>query len=224
MANPSTVAAQQRLELWRMKLEVAGMAQEGMFDRGFVHRKIFGLNDKQIAAIKDGKRIDKLEDAILAGIEAPQTDVPSPDDGGGTSPPPDDQAAPPEAGAEELPNTLGGPGGEPGSAQEPQNSSFARSGPSMVERFNPGSGGSRAELAVDRGKDLFSTGEDPFKLSFGTEKQTASDPNDRRAAHRMITRPFSEESVDDMPGMEQVEESDEFLESVSRWLRQKGHA
>jgi hypothetical protein len=70
MANPSTVAEQQRLELWRMKLEVAGMAQEGMFDRGFIHRKIFGLNDKQIAAIKDGKRIDKLEDALLQSIQA----------------------------------------------------------------------------------------------------------------------------------------------------------
>ena len=38
MANPSTIAAQQDLELWRMRLEVAGMSQEGIFSREFVYR------------------------------------------------------------------------------------------------------------------------------------------------------------------------------------------
>lgn len=220
MANPSTVAAQQRLELWRMKLEVAGMAQEGMFDRGFIHRKIFSLNDKQIAAIKDGKRIDKLEDALLAGIEAPSAPGPEADDGGeGGAPPP----AAPEPGADELPNTLGGPEGTP-TAPEPQLASFRRPGPVIRERYNPGSTGNRAELAVDKGKNLFSTGENQLALTFGTEKQTASDPNDRRAARRMITRPFSEQPDLEMPGEDQIEESEELLEAVSLWLRRRGAA
>lgn len=210
MANPSTVAAQQRLELWRMKLEVAGMAQEGMFDRGFVHRKIFGLNDKQIAAIKDGKRVDKLEDTLLESIAAPPE---PPAAEGGPTPTPAPEA--PEAGAEELPNTLGGP--EPTApVPGPQVAGLVRSGPGLMERFNPGSTGNRAELAVDRGKDLFSTGEDALALSFGTEKQTASDPNDRRAARRMITRPFSEEPEVAMPGEDQIDEVDGMLEAIAR--------
>lgn len=217
MANPSTVAAQQRLELWRMKLEVAGMAQEGMFDRGFIHRKIFSLNDKQIAAIKDGKRIDKLEDALLAGIEAPQGPEPEPDEGGEGAP------AAAEPGAEELPNTLGGPEAS-GPAPTPDMAGLSRSGAVIRERYNPGSTGNRAELAVDKGKNLFSTGENQLALTFGTEKQTASDPNDRRAARRLITRPFSEQPDLEMPGEDQIDESEELVEAVSLWLRQRGAA
>jgi hypothetical protein len=78
----------------------------------------------------------------------------------------------------------------------------------LEEKRNPGSEGNRAELSVSKGKDLFSTGEDPNALVFGREKQTASDPNDLRALKRLITRPFSEsvspisirkrETVDDL--------------------------
>jgi hypothetical protein len=216
MANPSTVAEQQRLELWRMKLEVAGMAQEGMFDRGFVHRKIFGLNDKQIAAIKDGKRIDKLEDALLEAIQAPP-----PPGGEEATPPPEPGPAPeegPAPGAEELPNTLGGPEATaPAPAPAPQTAGLVRHGNRLSEKKNMGSTGVRAGIAVDKGKNLFSTGEDQFQLSFGTKKQTASDPNDRRAARRMITRPFSEES-DAMPGEAAIEEVEEMLERIGSWL------
>jgi hypothetical protein len=76
----------------------------------------------------------------------------------------------------------------------------------------------RSGIGVNRGKDLFSTGESQFALSFGTEKQTASDPNDRRAAHRLITRPFSEDSGFEMPGMEQVDEVEEMLRRVAAAL------
>lgn len=216
MANPSTIAAQQRLELWRMKLEVAGMASEGVFDRGFVYRKIFGLNDKAIAAIKDGKRIDKLEEALLNSIETPAD-----------APPGGEEGAPPEPGAEELPATLGGepPGGDPGAAEppppgaEPQLAGFTVPGSVLGEKFNRGSTGNQAELAVDKGKNLFSTGENQFKLSFGTKKQTASDPNDRRAARRMITRPFSEKADEpEMPGQDQIDEVEAMLEYIDSLL------
>jgi len=212
MANPSTIAAQQRLELWRMKLEVAGMAQEGVFDRGFIYRKIFGLNDKQIAAIKEGKRIDKLEDTLLMSIEQPPP---------GQEPPPEGGAGPvpegPAPGAEELPDTLGGPpGGAP--PPPPQNASRGLAGAILGERWNPGSTGVRSGIGVNRGKDMFSTGEDQFRLSFGTEKQTASDPSDSRAARRLVTRPFSEDSEPEMPGMDQVDEVERMLERVAAWI------
>lgn len=216
MANPSTVREQQLLELWRMKLEVAGMAQEGVFDRGFVYRKIFGLNDRQIAAIKDGKRIDKLEDALLQSIEAPP--MPSTDQGPQA---PSPEPAPPEPGAEQLPTTLGGP--EPASAEPTpvQVASFKLPGNMISEVRNRGSQGNDASISVVKGKNLFSTGENQFRLSFGTEKQTASDPNDRRYAHRMITRPFSEDEENvSMLGQDQIDEIDEMLENIDIFLQQ----
>lgn len=222
MANPSTIAAQQRLELWRMKLEVAGMAQEGVFDRGFIYRKIFGLNDKQIAAIKDGKRIDKLEDTLLMSIENPPEAPPTAPGGD------QDPGAEPAAGAEELPNTLGGPAPDevpPPEEEAPPVQQVAHrslGGALIGERKNMGSTGNRAELAVDKGKNLFSTGESQFQLAFGTKKQTASDPNDRRASRRMITRPFSEESEPEMPGMTQVDEVEEMLEQYAGWVSPRG--
>lgn len=62
-----------------------------------------------------------------------------------------------------------------------------------VKGHNPGSEGDQAELSVNKGKNLFSTGEDQHALVFGTEKQAASDPGDLKYMNRLITRPFSEE-------------------------------
>lgn len=182
MANPSTIAEQQKLELWRMRFEIAGSAQEGMLDRGSIYQKIFNLSDKDIENVKEGKRLDKLEDMQLESMVLPEGDseAAAPDEGGegggGGLP-----------GAEELPNTLGGePGG--GGEENIKPESVVR-----TEKRNPGSEGSVSGIAVDKGKNLFSTGEDASKLVFGTEKQTASDPADTKYIRRMITRPFSEE-------------------------------
>ncbi len=210
MANPSTVADQQRLELWRMRLEVAGMAQEGIFDRGFVYRKIFNLNDKQIAAIKDGKRIDKLEDTLLASIEQPP---PAPPAEGA----PPEEGEPPAPGAEELPATLGGPA--PGEVQKIQAAGRTHPGEVIGEKKkNRGSTGLQAGIAVDKGANLFSTGENPLALTFGTEKQTASDPHDLRAWKRTVLTPFSvyeNEDESEMPGMDEVDQVEEMLRSVA---------
>jgi hypothetical protein len=216
MGSPSTVAEQQKLELWRMKLEIAGMAQEGVFDRGFVYRKIFNLNDRQIATIKDGKRIDKLEDILLASIEQSATSSVE-----GEAP----AVEPPAPGADELPQTLGGPpGGAPDVSKVQQIASHVRTGKSLVEKFNPGSAGNDAFIAVDKGKDLFSTGENPLKLTFGTEKQTASDPFDRRALRRMITRPFAMWENDEdpkMPGEDEIDQVEEMLLRVSETINDR---
>lgn len=217
MGSPSTVAEQQKLELWRMKLEVAGMAQEGIFDRSFIYRKLFSLNNKQIAAIKDGKRIDKLEDTLLASIEQPAPAA------GGEVP----AEEPPAPGAEELPQTLGGPeGGAPDLSQVQQIAGLVRAGMPLAEaqgkifkKKNMGSTGNDASISVDFGKDLFSTGENPLMLTFGTEKQTASDPNDLRALGRMVTRPFSEEEEVEMPGEDEIDMVEKMLEAIGRHIR-----
>lgn len=205
MANSSTIAEQQKLELWRMKFEIAGTAQEGVLDRETVYRDIFGFSDEQIEKIRMGKKMDRLEDLTLEAMTAPPEVGSGP--GGGEEG---------MAGAEELPDTLGGPepggagGGEKPPAPEgggaPSEGGGAQTQPEAVdhgqvleisldgigEKKNMGSTGDRAEVAVDKGKDLFSTGEDLHTSVFGTEKQTASDPGDLRSLRRLVTRPFSE--------------------------------
>jgi hypothetical protein len=182
MANPSYVAEQQRLELWRMRLEVAGVAQEGILDRDTVRKRILGLNDREIARIKEGRKFDKLEDNELenmAAAAAPGGEGGG-DAGGGDFP----GAEPEEPGADQLPDQLGG-------ESDGETTPESVYGEPVLEK-NVGSAGSSAEIAVDKGKDLFSTGEDQFELVFGTEKQAASDPFDRRYMRRAVTRPMSE--------------------------------
>lgn len=76
MATPSTIAELQSLELWRTKFEVASMANETMFDRHFVYKNVFKLNDQDIEAIKEGKRMDALFDTGVATIQASTQEMP----------------------------------------------------------------------------------------------------------------------------------------------------
>jgi hypothetical protein len=75
LSNPSTVAQQQKLELWRAKFEIAGSVPEGMGSKEFVRKKIWGLNDDEIQEIDDQRYREKLIDQ---GIENAK-----PEEGGG---------------------------------------------------------------------------------------------------------------------------------------------
>jgi hypothetical protein len=222
MASSSTIAEQQKLELWRMRFEIAGTAQEGMLDRETVYREIFKFDDRKIEKIREGKKVDKLEDLSLEQMQLP-TDGASPEAGGETGAP-----AP---GEEELPTTLGGESGgaapaEGGAETQPESiqfegdilTSMSEDG-SDVKGHNPGSEGDRAEIAVDKGKNLFASGEDLSKHVFGTKKQTASDPADMKYLSRLISRPFSD-SVARMTShkMFLAEESDSGSDSVEKKL------
>jgi len=133
---------------------------------------------------------------------------------------PGEEEAPDEldaaAGEEELPDTLGGaPGdaeGEPEELEADVERDFSDQNDSELTKFinpellndeddfdeddieevrNYGSTGDRAEIAVDKGKDLFDPDEDLFTTVYGTDKQTASDPFDTRSQKSLISRPFS---------------------------------
>lgn len=68
LSNPSTVAQQQKLELWRAKFEIGGSLPEGMGSKEFVQHEIWGLNAEQIEAINKQRMKEKLLDnAIEAG-------------------------------------------------------------------------------------------------------------------------------------------------------------
>lgn len=199
-ASPSTISEQQRLELWRLRLEVAGMAQEGIFDKGFIRRKIFGLNDRQIAQIKAGQRIDKLEEQMLSqiGMEG----AGGPGEAGATG-----EEIP---GAGSLPDTLGGPpqGASAGAVQ--QVAGVQRLGDLMTEVRNPGSEGDRAEVAVDKGKNLFAAGE-RNRLAY----DRPPDHFGMRTLRRVVTRPFSEA---EFPGEVEIDETQDLLDEIEEML------
>ncbi len=225
MANSSTIAEQQKLELWRMRFEIAGTAQEGVLDRETIYKKIFNMSDDEIQSVREGKRADRLEDLTLEGMVAPDAQIGGDAAGG-------EEGGEEVPGEDQLPTTLGGEEGGAEGEQEgggdlgPAPEGVDRGLAGMVltgEQRNPGSEGDDASIAVDKGKDLFSTGEDAFTSVFGTEKQTASDPGDLRAIRRLVTRPFSEarddinEKLDE--GIQETTDTARLLEEVLRSAR-----
>jgi len=92
MSNPSTVAQQQKLELWRSKFEIAGTAPEGQMSKEFIRKEIWGLNDDQCKEIDDQRLREKLVDQAIESAE--------PDSGSESSEEPEDTEEP-EAGEEE---------------------------------------------------------------------------------------------------------------------------
>jgi hypothetical protein len=82
LSNPSTVAQQQKLELWRAKFEIAGSMPENMGSRRFAYKNVWGLNDDEI----DELHKDQLKEAIIAAkLEAMGAEAASGGGGGGGS-------------------------------------------------------------------------------------------------------------------------------------------
>lgn len=70
LSNPSTIAQQQKLELWKSKFEIGGALPEGMGSRRFVQKEIWGLNDDQIDEINDQRLREKVTDLGIEGAKA----------------------------------------------------------------------------------------------------------------------------------------------------------
>jgi hypothetical protein len=68
--NPSSVAQLQKLELIKTKFEIAGTAPEGAVDRTWIRKNILGLTDDEIKKIKEGRKLDKLEDSEVEEAES----------------------------------------------------------------------------------------------------------------------------------------------------------
>jgi len=65
LSNPSTVAQQQKLELWRTKFEIGGSAPEGYVNKDFIRKEIWGLNDDECKNIDRNRMKDKVVDAAV---------------------------------------------------------------------------------------------------------------------------------------------------------------
>ena len=68
LSNPSTIAQQQKLELFRSKFEIAAQAPEGVLSRDYVRKQIIGLTSEQIEKIELEKDEDKLRDLEIESI------------------------------------------------------------------------------------------------------------------------------------------------------------
>ena len=85
LSNPSTIAQQQKLELFRSRFEIAGTVPEGMVDREWIRKNILGLTDSEIEKASKGVYEDKLFDLKIESAALPAESA-------GEGEPPPDQA------------------------------------------------------------------------------------------------------------------------------------
>ena len=146
LSNPSTVAQQQKLELYRTKFEIAGTLPENLLSRDWLRRNVLGLTEEEIIQverelIQDASTGQALENAAAGGGGG----------GGGSG----GGGAGPDLGGEE--GDLGGePGAEPGGEETPP------------EEPPPENAGEQEE----EDKELLTAGDephDPIKLSMRDE-------------------------------------------------------
>ena len=90
LSNPSTIAQQQKLELFRTRFEVAtsALGTPGLIDRRWVQKNIMRLSDEEIKAVKKGLQEDKLSDLELESTQIGPTEGPEVSMGGAPPPAP----------------------------------------------------------------------------------------------------------------------------------------
>lgn len=71
LSNPSTIALQQRLEIWQTKTDVAGAIKEtALVDETWIKKNILELTDEDIALSNQRRIEDKIREVELEAIEA----------------------------------------------------------------------------------------------------------------------------------------------------------
>tara|TARA_B100000700_G_C15025436_1_gene847880 strand:- start:783 stop:2618 length:1836 start_codon:yes stop_codon:yes gene_type:complete len=71
LSNPSTIAQQQKLELFRTRFEAATTALQtpGLVDKNWVQKNILRLNDQEILEIKSGQKRDKMHELDIESTQ-----------------------------------------------------------------------------------------------------------------------------------------------------------
>jgi len=98
LSNPSTIAQQQKLELYRTRFEIAGTVPEGLVDKRYIRKNIIGLINDDINQIEKGRIEDREQDLKVESVQ-----LPGYEDMGAEGMPPSDMPA-------ELSPAPGGPG------------------------------------------------------------------------------------------------------------------
>jgi hypothetical protein len=78
LSNPSTIAQQQKLELYGGRFDTAAKALQtaGLVDRTWVQKNILRLSDEEIESIAHGLRSDKINDLEIEATQIVQPDGP----------------------------------------------------------------------------------------------------------------------------------------------------
>jgi hypothetical protein len=121
LPNPSTIAQQQKLDLYGTRFDIVSKAPEGYFDKRWLRKNLLGLTDEEIEEIEEGRIKDKIRELELEKVQAQEEQggmAPEPPPTGGEiggGPPEMPPMPPPEAGGGEGPPPPPPPpgGGEP---------------------------------------------------------------------------------------------------------------
>lgn len=68
LSNPSTIAQQQKLELWRAKFEIAATAPENVVSKAFIRKEVWGLSDKDCKLIDSDRYTEKVIDSTIESM------------------------------------------------------------------------------------------------------------------------------------------------------------
>ena len=68
LSNPSTIAQQQKLELFRTKFEIAGSAPEGMVSKDYLRKNVLGLTNDEIQSIERQRGKEKVRDLEVESL------------------------------------------------------------------------------------------------------------------------------------------------------------
>jgi hypothetical protein len=73
LSNPSTIAQQQKLELYRTRFEIATSAAgvEGLVSRDWVRKTLFNMTDNDIENVREQRIEDKMEDLEVEAVKLP---------------------------------------------------------------------------------------------------------------------------------------------------------
>lgn len=105
LSNPSTIAQQQKLELYKSRFDIAGAAPEGMLSKTYIRKEILGLTDEQIVEIDKQRFEDKISDAQIESAKPEESPAETPEEAPAEETPAEE--APPEEATGEEPVTAG---------------------------------------------------------------------------------------------------------------------
>ncbi len=71
LSNPSTIAQQQKLELFRSKFEISGQAPDGMLSKDYIRKTVLGLTSDEIELIDRQLEQEKLMALELDALTLP---------------------------------------------------------------------------------------------------------------------------------------------------------
>jgi len=79
LSNPSTIAQQQKLELFRSRFEAAGTALQtpGLVDKTWVQKNIIRLTEDEISKIRQGQKRDKMHELEIEATQITAAEGPS---------------------------------------------------------------------------------------------------------------------------------------------------